>query len=316
MSLGTYALRRTLLAVPVLVGVSAITFSFVHLVPGDAIDVLAGFQGVDPEARDALREEYGLDDPIWRQYLAWVTDVLALEFGESPITGRDVGATIAERLPRTLALGVAAWLLSLAIGIPAGIVAALNHGRPADELTRLGALAGIATPNFWLGLVLLFIFGVHLGWVRVTPPDAGLASLEMLWFMVLPTITLGTASAALITRLLRASMARELQKAYVRTARAKGLRERTVVLKHVLRNSLTAVVTVAGLQLAILVDGAVVVEQVFAWPGMGQLVVDAVDQRDVPLIQASVLVIAVAVVLANLLVDLVYAALDPRVRYR
>lgn len=315
MALGKYVLERTLLAIPVLVGVSAITFALLHLAPGDPIDVLVGFDGVDPSVRDDLRTEYGLDDPVWQQYLGWVHDALLLEFGESPITGRDVEVTIAERLPATLVLGLSAWVVSLAVGVPAGVYAAVTHSRVADETGRIAALAGIAVPNFWLGLVLLFVFGVQLGWVRVTPPDAPLLSLEMLWFMVLPTLTLAAASAALVMRLLRASMRRELEKEYVRTARAKGLSERTVILKHVLRNSLTAVVTVAGLQIAFLVDGAVVVEQVFSWPGMGQLLVEAIDQRDFPVVQAAVLLIAVSVVVANLLVDIVYAALDPRIRY-
>ena len=315
MALGKYVLERTLLAVPVLVGVSAITFGLLHLAPGDPIDVFVGFEGIDPAVRDDLRAEYGFDDPVWQQYLGWVHDVLFLEFGESPITGRDVEATIAERLPATLLLGLSAWVVSLAVGIPAGVLAATTTSQTADEAGRLAALAAIATPNFWLGLVLLFVFGVQLGWVRVTPPDASLLSLEMLWFMLLPTLTLAAASAALVMRLLRASMRRELEKEYVRAARARGLRERTVLLKHVLRNSLAAVVTVAGLQIAFLVDGAVVVEQVFSWPGMGQLLVEAIDQRDFPVVQAAVLLIAVSVVLANLLVDIVYAVLDPRIRY-
>lgn len=315
MSLGKYVIKRTLVAVPVLFGVTAITFSLLHLVPGDVVDVLVGYEYVDPATRADLEAEYGLNQPIWQQYLQWLGDALTLEFGESPVTGRDVEATVAERLPATLALGVAAWLLSLAIGIPVGVLAAVRRDRPVDEASRLASLAAIATPNFWLGLVLLFVFAVHLGWFRVTPPDAPLLSLEMLWFMVLPTVTLAVASAAVIARLLRASICRELEQEYVRTARAKGLRERTVIGKHVLRNSLAAVVTFAGLQIALLVDGAVVVEQVFSWPGMGQLVVTAIDQRDVPVVQAIVLVIGVSVVLANLLVDVAYAILDPRVRY-
>lgn len=241
--------------------------------------------------------------------------MLVLEFGESPITGRNVMATVGRRLPATLALGGAAWLLALTIGVPTGIVAAVRHGGPADELSRIAALAGIATPNFWLGLVLLLLFGVRLGWVRVIPPDAPLASLAMAKFMLLPTITLGTASAAFVTRLLRSSMLAELDATYVRTARAKGLRERTVILKHVLRNALLPVVTITGLQLAFLIDGAVVVERIFSWPGMGRLLVRSILQRDYPVIQAGVLLIGVSIVLANLLVDIVYAVLDPRIRY-
>ncbi|ELY75182.1 ABC transporter permease [Natrinema pallidum] len=315
MSLGRYVLTRISVAVPVLLGVTALTFSFIHALPGDPIDALVGFRSVSPATEASIRAEYHLDRPIWEQYLLWVRNVLVLEFGESPITGRNVAATVGRRLPATLALGGAAWLLALAIGVPTGIVAAVRRGGPADELSRLAALAGIATPNFWLGLVLLLIFGVRLGWVRVIPPDAPLASLAMAKFMLLPTITLGTASAAFVTRLLRSSMLAELDAAYVRTARAKGLRERTVILKHVLRNALLPVVTITGLQLAFLIDGAVVVERIFSWPGMGRLLVRSILQRDYPVIQAGVLLIGVSIVLANLLVDIVYAVLDPRIRY-
>jgi peptide/nickel transport system permease protein len=315
MSLGRYVVRRLLIAVPVLLGVTALTFSFLHLLPGDPVDALVGFRDVSPAVEASIRSDYHLDRPVWEQYLLWLRDALTLEFGRSPVTGRDVGATVVRRLPATLALGVAAWLFALALGIPAGIVAAVRRGRPADDVSRLAALAGIATPNFWLGLVLLLVFGVHLGWVRVIPPDAPLASLATAKFLLLPTITLGTASAAIVTRLLRSSMVRELEQPYVRTARAKGLRERTVILKHVLRNSLLPVVTVAGLQLAFLVDGAVVVERVFSWPGMGRLLVRSIFRRDYPIVQAGVLVVGVAIVLANLLVDVVDAALDPRIRY-
>jgi len=315
MTLGRYVWTRLLVTAPVLFGVTALTFSFVHLLPGDAVDAIIGFQDVSPAVEASIRAEYHLDQPVWKQYLLWLGDAATLEFGESPITGRDVSATIGRRLPATLTLGGAAWLLALAVGIPAGIVAAVRAGEPADELGRIAALAGIATPNFWLGLILLFVFSVRLGWFRVIPPDAPLASLAMAKFMLLPTITLGTASAALITRLLRSSMRQELEAAYVRTARAKGLSERTVILKHVLRNALLPVVTVAGLQLAFLVDGAVVVEQIFSWPGMGRLLVRSILRRDYTVIQAAVLVIGVAIVIANLLVDIVYAILDPRIRY-
>ncbi|MFD1563833.1 ABC transporter permease [Haloarchaeobius amylolyticus] len=315
MSLGRYVCRRLAVTVPVLFGVTALTFSFVHLLPGDAVDAIVGFRDVSPATEAAIRAEYHLDQPVWKQYLLWLRDMATLEFGTSPVTGRDVVATIGSRLPATLALGGAAWLLALAIGIPAGIVAAIKAGEPADDLGRLAALAGIATPNFWLGLILLFVFSVRLGWFRVIPPDAPLVSLATVKFIVLPTLTLGTASAALVMRLLRSSMRRELDAAYVTTARAKGLPERTVILKHVLRNSVLPVVTVAGLQLAFLVDGAVVVEGIFSWPGMGRLLVRSILQRDYAVIQAIVLVIGVAIVLANLLVDIVYAILDPRIRY-
>ncbi|WP_408959257.1 ABC transporter permease [Natrinema sp. 74] len=315
MSLGRYVITRLSVAIPVLLGVSALTFSFVHLLPGDAVDVLTGYRDVSPAVEASIRAEYHLGQPVWEQYLLWLRDAIRLEFGESVISGRNVAATVADRLPATVALGGAAWLLALAIGIPAGIVSAVKRGEPADELGRVAALAGIATPNFWLGLVLLLVFSVRLGWFRVIPPDAPLVSLATAKFMLLPTITLGTASAALVTRLLRSSMLGELDANYVRAARAKGLRERTVILKHVLRNALLPVVTVAGLQLAFLVDGAVVVEQIFSWPGLGRLLVRSILRRDYPVIQAAVLLVGVAIVLANLLVDIVYAILDPRIRY-
>ena len=315
MSLGRYVGRRLAITVPVLVGVTALTFSFVHLLPGDAVDAIVGVRDVSPATEAAIRAEYHLDQPVWDQYLLWLRDAITLEFGESPVTGRDVSATVGRRLPATLALGGAAWLLALAIGIPAGIVTAVSAGEPADEAGRIAALAGIATPNFWLGLILLFVFSVRLGWFRVLPPDAPLVSLATAKFLVLPTITLGTASAALVMRLLRSSMRRELDAPYVTAARAKGLPERTVILKHVLRNAFLPVVTVAGLQLAFLVDGAVVVEGIFSWPGMGRLLVRSILRRDYPVIQAIVLVIGIAIVLANLLVDIVYAILDPRIRY-
>ncbi len=315
MSLGRYVLKRVVVTVPVLFGVTAITFSFLHIAPGDPIEMIAGFDVTNEAALQRTREAYNLQLPLWEQYLRWLADALVLDFGESPVTGRDVGASIVGRLPHTIALGVSAWLLALAIGIPTGIIAAVKQGEPADDVSRIAALAGIATPNFWLGLLLLLVFSVQLDWFRVIPPDAPLLSLEMLWFMLLPTITLGTASAALIMRLLRSSMLQELSKPYVRTARAKGLSERTVIGKHVLRNALLPVVTVAGLQLAFLVDGAIVVEQVFAWPGMGQLLVGAIFERDFPIVQASVLLLAVTIVCANLLVDVIYSYLDPRIRH-
>jgi peptide/nickel transport system permease protein len=191
----------------------------------------------------------------------------------------------------------------------------VKKGEAADEVSRVAALMGIATPNFWLGLMLLLVFSVQLDLFRVIPPDAPLLSTAMFKFMILPAITLGTASSALLMRLTRSSMVEELNKEYVRMARAKGLSERTVVVKHVLRNSLISVVTVAALQVAFLVDGAVVVEQVFSWPGVGRLLIQSILQRDFPIIQAVVLLIATTIVFANLAADIVYSWLDPRIRY-
>lgn len=316
MSLRRYVLRRLLLTVPILLGVTAITFAMVHLQPGDVVDVLVGFQDVSEATERELREQYHLDEPLLVQYLLWLRDAVVLDFGRSYISDRSVGAAIASRLPHTLLLGALSFGIALGIGIPAGIVAAVRKGEPADEVSRVAALLGVATPNFWLGLLLLLVFGVELGWFPTIPPtDVGVLDPSLVTFMVLPAITLGTASAALLMRIMRSSMLEELDRDYVRTARAKGLGERTVVLKHVARNSLVSVVTVAALQIALLVDGAVVVEQVFSVRGVGRLLVTAIDQRDFPIIQATVLLIGVAVVLANLLADVVYSVLDPRIRY-
>jgi peptide/nickel transport system permease protein len=315
LSLRRYVLRRTLLTLPILLGVSALTFGLVKLLPGTPVDYVLQFQEATPELRASLRAQYHLDEPLHRQYALWLWDVLHLDFGERVVSDRSVRAAIAARLPETLALGVAALLVALLVGVPTGVLAAVNRGGPIDEGSRVVALAGIATPNFWLGLLLILLFGVHLNLVPVIPPVAPLLAPESLAFLALPAITLGTASAALFTRLTRSAVGEELRKEYVRTARAKGLDERTVIVKHVLRNSLISVVTVAAVQVAVLLDGAVVIERVFSWPGLGRLLVRAILQRDFPVVQAVVLLVAVAVVLANLLADVVYAWLDPRIRY-
>jgi peptide/nickel transport system permease protein len=315
MSLRRYVLRRTLLTLPILLGVSVLTFGLVKLLPGTPVDYVLQFQESTPELQASLRAQYHLDEPLWKQYLLWLHDVLRLDFGERVVSDRSVRAAIAERLPATLALGGAAFLIALLVGVPAGVVAAVRRGTLLDEGSRVVALAGIATPNFWLGLLLILVFGVHLDLVSVIPPVAPLLAPESLAFLVLPALTLGTASAALFTRLTRSAVTEQLRQEYVRTARAKGLDERTVVVKHVLRNSLVSVVTVAAVQVAFLLDGAVVIERVFSWPGLGRLLVRAILQRDFPVVQAVVLLVATAVVVANLLADLLYAWLDPRIAY-
>lgn len=316
MSLNRYLLRRILVLVPVLLGVSFVTFAIVHMLPGGPIRFLLQFQDASPELVEELRRDLNLHEPLWKQYLLWLQDVILLDFGDSFISGRPVGATVGNLLPYSLLLGVCTFVVTLATAIPAGIYAAMNKGTTADELSRIGALLGVATPNFWLGLLFIYAFAVELGWFQVVPPiDAPLLSFEVLKFMVLPAVTLGTSSTALIMRLLRTSMVEELSKEYVTAARAKGLSERTIIFKHVLRNSLISVVTVAALQVATIVSGAVVIEEVFSWPGLGQLLVSSVTKRDIPMLQAIVLLVAVSVVIANLLADVVYAWLDPRIRY-
>lgn len=315
MSLQKYLLKRLLITIPVLLGVSVLTFSLTKLLPGSPVDYILQFQEATPELRAQLEAQYNLDEPIYVQYWLWFKDAVVLDFGRSVVSNRSVAGAILARLPNTLALGGFGFLIAVGIGIPVGIFSAVKKGKPADEVSRVAALLGIATPNFWLGLMLLLVFSVELGVFRVIPPDQSLLTPAMFKFMVLPAITLGTASAALIMRLTRSSMVEELNQDYVRTARAKGLPERTVILKHVLRNSLISVITVAALQIAFLVDGAVVVEQVFSWPGVGRLLIDAITQRDFPILQAVVLMVATTIVFANLLADIAYSWLDPRIRY-
>lgn len=316
MSLRRYVIKRLFVMVPVLLGASVITFSLLHLIPGDPIDFMTAFMDVSPEQKEALRAQYGLDDPVAVQYVNWVVDAARLDFGQSIVTRRPVSQEITSRLPYTLLMGGMAVFIALVTALPTGVLAAYYRDTKIDEASRVFALLGIAMPNFWLGLILILIFAGILGWYPVLPPvGEGLLSAQMLVYTILPAIALGTASTALLMRLTRSSMVEELEKDYVTMARAKGLPERTIVRKHVLKNSLISVVTVTALQVAFVISGAVIIESVFSYPGIGRLLVQRVAQRDFPVIQALVLVIAVSVVVMNLVADVVYAYLDPRIRY-
>ncbi|PSQ27178.1 ABC transporter permease [Halobacteriales archaeon QS_9_68_17] len=317
MSLRRFILKRVLSIIPILFGVSVITFALVHLTPGDPIDQMIGLNPDVTAAEEAqLRAKYGLNKPLWEQYLIWITDVLQGDFGEVISTNRDVSAVIWKRLPETVALGIFGWAFGLIIAIPAGIYAAVNKDELGDTISRFFALSGISIPNFWLGLMLILIFALRLGLWPVLPPSRKpLYHPEMLWYLVLPGVTIGTAAAASIMRVMRTSMAEELNKEYVTAARAKGLPERTVVLKHVLRNSLISVVTLAASLTASIVAGSVVVEVVFNWPGLGRELINAITGREINLIMGITLFTGVFIILANLLADILYAVLDPRIRY-
>ena len=316
MSLQRFVLKRTLLTIPLLLGITAITFGMVHLIPGDPIDFVTLFTDLDPETKAEIRAQYGLDDPVWLQYVNWVTDAAQFDFGKSIITRRPVADEITDRLPFTLVMGTMAFAVAVVTAIPAGVAAAYYRNTLVDQFSRVFALVGIAMPNFWLGLLLILVFGNWLDVFSILPPtEKGLFSPAMLSYTILPALAIGTGSTALLMRLMRSSMVEEMDRDYVRTARAKGLPERTVVTKHVLRNSLISVVTVAAIQIAFIVSGSVVVEIVFAYPGLGRLLVNRVGNRDFPVIQAIVLLIGVSVILANLLADVLYAYLDPRIRY-
>ncbi|RKS81780.1 peptide/nickel transport system permease protein [Haloarcula quadrata] len=316
MSLRRFIAVRVAATVPILFGVSVLTFALVHLTPGDPIDQMVALNPQISAAEEAaIRARYGLDGPVWQQYLTWIGNVLQGDLGTVISVDQPVLPYIMARLPETIALGLFGWAIALLISIPTGIYAAVNKDTLGDDLSRVFALSGISLPNFWLGLMLILVFALWLDLWPVLAPDRPLLSPEMLWYLVLPGITIGTASSATLMRVMRSSMAEEMNKQYVTAARAKGLPERTVVLKHVLRNSLISVTTIAAFLTASIFAGAVVVEQVFAWPGLGRAFVGAIVGREVDLIMAITLFTGVTIILANLLADIAYALLDPRIRY-
>jgi len=302
-----YIVRRLLLAVPVLIGVSILVFSMVRFIPGDPARVIAGIQAPQ-SAVERVREEMLLDEPLHTQYFVYMGNLLQGDMGRSAFTRRPVALELYERFPNTLMLTVAAMAIATVLGMGAGIISATKRYSLFDNFVMLLALAGIAIPVFWLGLMMQLLFSVYLGWF----PSSGMGSWQHL---ILPAFTLGLATTALITRITRSSMLDVLGQDYINTARAKGLVERVVVYKHALKNALIPVVTVMGLQFGILLGGAVLTESVFSWPGIGRLLVDSILTRDYPVVQGAVLVLALFFVLINLVVDIIYALLDPRITY-
>ncbi|MGQ9492014.1 MAG: nickel ABC transporter permease [Anaerolineae bacterium] len=310
-----YLARRTLTLLPILLLMSVMVFALIRMVPGDPIDVMYGSEGMDEVRRAALSRALGLDQPVVVQYGKWLWRAVQGDLGNSYRAGMPVLQLVAQRLPATLLLSFAALFLSLLIALPLGLLAAVKRNSGLDMAAMIFAILGISLPNFWSGILLVLVFAVWLGWL----PSIGYVSpledfFKSLRHLILPAITLGWALSGVTTRLARSSLLEELGKDYVRTARGKGLAERTVLLTHALRNALIPTVTMVGLQLGFLIGGTVVVETVFAWPGVGLLVVDSILARDYPVVQGIVLVIAVVVVLVNLLVDVIYTLLDPRIR--
>jgi ABC-type dipeptide/oligopeptide/nickel transport system permease component len=301
-------LWRLLQAVPVLLGVSIAVFLMIHLLPGDPAALIAG-QDATPADIETVRHALSLDAPLPVQYLRFLGHALTLQFGTSFRTGQPVVDEIGVRYLNTLALAVVALALSVAAGLAGGIVAAVRRYSAADTTALLAAILGISTPPFFLGLVLMLVFSLWLGWL----PMAGADSWDS---AILPAVTLGAASAAMISRLMRTSLIEVLGQDFVRTARAKGLREGIVLWRHAVRNAAVPVVTVVGLQLGSLLGGAVVVETVFAWPGLGRLLVQSILARDFPVVQAAVLLLAVTFVLVNMATDLLCVVIDPRLARR
>lgn len=301
-----YVLRRILLAIPLILGISLLVFGLMHLAPGDPVRMLAGREA-PPDVVEAIRHEWGFDRPFLVQYGMWLGKVLRGDLGRSVISQLPVAYLIKSRLPYTLKLNFWATLLGLAIAFPLGILAAAHRQTWVDYLTSALALVGMSMPSFWLSLVLIIVFAVQLGWF----PTNGTGTAA---HYVLPTVALGFSWAAGLMRMVRTSLLEVLQEDYVRTARAKGLQERVVLVRHALRNAMIPIVTVLGTWLAYMVVGTVIVETIFAWPGLGRLLTTALLQHDFFVVQAVILLISVAVVGANLLVDILYAVIDPRVR--
>lgn len=313
--MGTLILRRLAAMVPILVLVTFGVFALIHLTPGDPIDAMMG-ESQDAAAKDRLRQELGLDQPIYVQYLTWIGRVVRGDFGRSIRDNEPVIENVGNRIGVSLQLSAYAMLISLIVAFPVGVLSATHRNSPIDGFGTMFALFGICMPNFLIALLLIYVFGVVLRWLPISgyvPPSEGL--IPAIKSLTLPAITLGLALAAVVTRTLRSSLLETLNEDYVRTARAKGLAENLVIRRHALKNALIPVVTILGLQLGTLIGGAVITEFIFALPGVGRLVVSAIFSRDYPLVQGVILLIAIGFVLSNLLVDIVYGWLDPRIRY-
>jgi peptide/nickel transport system permease protein len=303
-----YAARRLLQTVPTLLVISVLTFLLVRLIPGDPAILIAGEEAT-PEALAGIRERLGLDRPLAEQYLIYLGSLVKGDLGQSIRSKQPVAGELAARIPATLELAVAAGVLFTALGVGLGVAAAVWRNRWPDHVIRVISLLGVSTPSFWLGAVLILVFSVRFRLL----PVAGRGSLA---FLVLPAVTVALDGIALLARLVRASLLEVLAEDYVRTARAKGLVERIVVLRHALLNALIPAITVLGLEFGRLLGGVVVVESVFGWPGFGRLLISAIQTRDYPLVQSAIFLFATALILVNLAVDLCVGLLDPRVRYR
>ena len=310
-----YVIRRLLLLIPVLVIVGVIIFGLMHFIPGDPASVMLG-RDATQEQVDALRARLGLNEPLPVQFVTWFGNALRLDFGESLFLGMPVTQALLDRVQPTGLLTLYALILSIVIAIPAGVIAAVRANSLLDRLLMVVSISGVAIPGFFFGILLILLFAVILGWL----PSGGYVGLdedpgEHFRYMALPTLALGFSAAGLLARLVRSTMLDVLNEEYVRTAFAKGLQERHVVVRHALRNAMIPILTIIGISLASMLGGAIVIETVFNIPGMGRLLVQSVTRRDFPLVQGAVLLIAVVEVLVMLLVDLLYAYVDPRVRY-
>lgn len=313
-----YLIRRAILVVPVLFGVSVAVFLMLRLIPGDVVDVILGTEGAaSPERMAQLRALFGLDRPFHEQYLSWIGGLLTGDLGKSIRTSRPILPDILTRLPVTLQLTAMAMVLSLCFALPLGVLSAVRRHTRADSLIRVAGLVGLSIPNFWLATMMILAASTY---ARGVLPTSGFTPVTQdvvgnLRSLLLPSVALAVANMAILMRMTRSSMLEVLRQEYVTTARSKGLIERAVVYRHALRNALIPVATIAGVQVGYLLGGAIIVEQIFALPGVGTLILNGIMQRDYPVVQAGVLFVAGSFVLVNLAVDVLYAYLDPRIHY-
>jgi peptide/nickel transport system permease protein len=311
-----YIIRRIAYLVPVLFVLTVVVFAFVEMLPGNIIDTLVGTEGInDPEVRKILEKEYGLDQPVYIRYAKWLFRAVQGDFGMSLVTRRPVAVELLTGIPATVYLAVVGISLSMLIAVPLGTIAAVKRNTAIDYTAQVTSLIGISIPEFWFAILCVLFFSLYLGWL----PSSGFANpFEDPWaslkFLILPAAAIGFRQAAYTTRLTRSSMLDEMNKEYVDTARSVGLSEGKVIFKYTLRNAMIPTITISGLQLANLLGGTVVLESIFAWPGIGRAIFEAIIQRDYPLVQAGVLVLGCIVVVMNLLVDLTYRMLNPRVK--
>ena len=336
--MGRYILRRLLNLIPVLLGITFLVFAFLHLIPGDPAVVLLGDRAA-PDQVEALRERMGLNEPLPLQYLSFLWNLIRFDFGKSIITGFPIIEELKIRWPATFELSVAAMLIALTLGIPAGVIAAVRKNSVLDNLTMSGSLIGVSMPVYWLGLLLIYLFAVNLQWLppsgRISiqvglsfQPITGFYLLDTLIqgditafrdtiaHLILPALTLSTIPLAILARITRSAMLEVLSQDYIRTARAKGVLEPWVIFKHALKNAMLPVVTIVGLEFGTLLGGAILTETIFAWPGIGEWIYGGILNRDYPVVQGGVIFVAITFVLINLLVDISYALLDPRIQYK
>ena len=304
--MGNFLLRRLLLLIPVLWGVATLVFLLLHFIPGDPIDLMLGDSALGTD-RETLRDQLGLNDPLIVQYLRYFVDLLQGDWGTSLFSKKPVFEEILERVPATMELMFGAMVVTILVAMPLGLIAAVKKGTWIDQGAMIFSLLGVSIPNFWLGPMLILLFSIHFDLLPVNERGG-------LEHLILPALTLGTSLASILARITRSSVVETLQAEYIRTARSKGISELRILFRHALRNALIPIVTVIGLQVGVLLSGAIITEAIFDWPGLGNLLISAINSRNYPLVQGCVLFIAGSYVMVNLVIDLLYAYLDPRIR--